>query len=423
MELATMRRREVTDEELREAEEGLVRLLHKKRFPREWIERNVPDAMAQARTDFAARLAAGKEDDTVNLLVVIGYRRAVKVLDAQLAGPPTTSIETVFHLADESTPTPEEEAIDHDREERVLKAMAALPERERALMALVYFDGKSVRDAGRRLGWGKSSADRHHRSALEKLHELLDRSLLSPEIAIPAYIAARHWHQDRRALTRWLGGAGESLGESLMVGGGRLTQAAETGSAAAASGAGRSTVGVCGAALVVCITGAATGVVGPGLDAIHSDRGAAPATRSRPLSAPRETVSPFQVSTKPTSPEGASSTGKGRGSTKKHGATSEAGGGGETPTSMTSRPLPGARKRGGGSLSSSPEATTRQTVNEFGVESGEVEEAAQPAPEPSPSSPPSEPTAPRSRAAVESPSSGSGAGSSGTKSGGSEFGM
>jgi len=194
MEAATTRRREVSDEELREAEKGLVRLLHKKRFPREWIERNVPDVMAQARTDFAARLAAGKEDDTVNLLVVIGYRRAVKVLDAQLSGPSTTSIETVFHLADESTPSPEEEAIDHDRQDRVVKAMAHLPERERKLMAFVYFDGRSVRDAGRRLGWGKSSADRHHQAALEKLHELLDRSLLSPEIPIPAYIAARHWH-------------------------------------------------------------------------------------------------------------------------------------------------------------------------------------------------------------------------------------
>ncbi|HXR59981.1 MAG TPA: hypothetical protein VN732_01515 [Solirubrobacterales bacterium] len=53
-------------------------LLHAKRFPREWIERHVPDVMAQARSDFAVRLAAGKEDDTVNLLVVIAYRRAVK---------------------------------------------------------------------------------------------------------------------------------------------------------------------------------------------------------------------------------------------------------------------------------------------------------------------------------------------------------
>jgi RNA polymerase sigma factor (sigma-70 family) len=185
MEAGTNRRQAVTAEELREAERGLVRLLHKKRFPREWIERNVPDVMAQARTDFAARLAAGKKDETVNLLVVIGYRRAVKVLDAQLAAPSTTSIETVFHLADESTSTPEEEAIEHDREERVARAMAYLPDRERKLMALVYFDGKSVRDAGRRLGWGKSSADRHHRAALEKLHELLDRSLLSPEIHIP----------------------------------------------------------------------------------------------------------------------------------------------------------------------------------------------------------------------------------------------
>jgi hypothetical protein len=92
----------ITDQQLREARDGLIRLLHKKRFPREWIERHVPDAMGQAQMDFAARLAAGKDDDTVALLVVIAYRRAVNALQAQLAKP-TTSIETVFHLADEST--------------------------------------------------------------------------------------------------------------------------------------------------------------------------------------------------------------------------------------------------------------------------------------------------------------------------------
>src|SRR5690349_3788708 len=266
MEVATTGRQMVTDEELREAEKGLVRLLHKKRFPREWIERNVPDVMAQARTDFAARLAAGKEDDTVNLLVVIGYRRAIKVLDAQLSKPPTTSIETVFHLADEATPAPEQEAIDHDRDERVIAAMRTLPDRERSLMALVYFDGKSVREAGRRLGWGKSSADRHHRAALEKLHELLDRSLLSPELPIPAYIAARHWHHSPlRALGRWSAGAHESISEALMMGSGRLGQAAEGATAAAGSGAGRTAAGVCGAAVAVCLTSAATGVVGPGV--------------------------------------------------------------------------------------------------------------------------------------------------------------
>ena len=76
----------ITGQQLREAREGLTRLLHKKRFPREWIEREAPDAMAEAEKDLAARLAAGK-------------------------------------------------------------------------------------------GWGKSSADRHHRAALEKLKALFDPSM------------------------------------------------------------------------------------------------------------------------------------------------------------------------------------------------------------------------------------------------------
>jgi len=166
----------ITDQQLLEARKGLVRLLHKKRFPREWIEREAPDAMAHAEGDFAARLAAGKEDDTVNLLVVIAYRRAMKMLGAQRAKP-TISIETVFHLADESTPSPEEEAIRHDRQERVVEAMSHLPERERMLLKLRYYDGMSIREAGRRVGWGKSSADRHHRVALAQLKALLDPRL------------------------------------------------------------------------------------------------------------------------------------------------------------------------------------------------------------------------------------------------------
>jgi RNA polymerase sigma factor (sigma-70 family) len=166
----------ITGQQLHEAREGLVRLLHKKRFPREWIEREVPDAMAEAEKDLAARLAAGKEDNTVNLLVVIAYRRAIKMLRAQLAKP-TTSLEAVLHLADESTPSPVAEAIRHDRHERIMEAMRHLPERERMLLTLCYFNGMSIREAGRRVGWGKSSADRHHRAALEKLKALLDPNL------------------------------------------------------------------------------------------------------------------------------------------------------------------------------------------------------------------------------------------------------
>ena len=414
MESATTRRREVTDEELREAEKGLVRLLHKKRFPREWIERNVPDVMAMARTDFAARLAAGKEDETVNLLVVIGYRRAVKVLDAQLSGPSTTSLDSVFQLADESTPTPEEEAIDHDRQERVVKAMAHLPERERKLMAFVYFDGKSIRDAGRRLGWGKSSADRHHQAALEKLHELLDRSLLSPEIPIPAYIVARHWQNSPlRAAERWVQGAGETVADGLMLGSGRVGQAAEGASAAATSGAGRTAAGVCGAAIAVCLTGAATGVVGPGVGAVGLGQ-EAPGPAPKHRAASREAAAEVQSGTTPILPDRAATA---EPDTAARSIARQPGAGGGSPT-VTAGREPEARERRSGSAPSAPAATPKEVVNEFGVEGGgESESSGESAPAPSPAPAPSRP-------AAESPSSGSGSsGSSGASSTGSEFGM
>lgn len=167
-------KREITKLQLSEAEEGLVRLLHAKQFPREWIERHSPEAMADARKDYAAK-EAGKNDEVVGLLVVIGYRRILKILDSQQRRPPVSSLDAVFHLSDESTPTPEEVAIDRDRRERVAKARRFLPERERKLITLVYFEGMSIRAAGRRLGWGKSAADRHHQAACQRLLAMLGR--------------------------------------------------------------------------------------------------------------------------------------------------------------------------------------------------------------------------------------------------------
>jgi DNA-directed RNA polymerase specialized sigma24 family protein len=58
-----------------------------------------------------------------------------------------------------------------------MKAMSHLPEWERVLLTLCYYDGMSIREAGRQVGWGKSTADRHHRAGLERMKELLDPSL------------------------------------------------------------------------------------------------------------------------------------------------------------------------------------------------------------------------------------------------------
>lgn len=403
----------VTDLQLREAEEGLVRLLHSKRFPREWIERHVPEAMAQARADFAARLAAGREDETVNLLVVIGYRRALKLLSSQTSRPATTSLETVFHLADESTPTPEEEAIERDREERVAKAMSHLPERERKLMALVYYKGMSIRAAGRRLGWGKSVANRHHQAALERLNAMLDRSLLAPEIAIPAFVAAGH-RSIPKALAVWIDGASETTREVAALGANRIGGVLETGNAAAMSGAGRAASGVCGAVVVACIAGAASGVVGPGVSALtpsqaHQQRAPSPeVTRGQQTSTVSETTA---------ARESAAARQRTDSSSPDQGNSSRA-----RSRQAPARARPVAEKVGRENTTATPSATAKQTVKEFGIESGSGGEPSAPGSESPTENTPIAPQAPAPQPRSSSSGSSSDASSSGSGAG-AEFGM
>lgn len=414
----------VDDSQLREAERALRRLLHAKNFPRGWIAEFAPEIMSQAQADFAARLAVEPVADPVGLLVVIAYRRAIKLVRAERCQPRPTSLESFFHLADEDTPTPEEEAIDRDRQERVMAAIGHLPERERKLLALVYFEQMSIREAGRRLGWGKSSADRHHAAALEKLHALLDRSLLSPEIALPAFIASRHYSHPR-ALFGWIEGATETLRETAMLGGGRLGPIAESGNTAAMSGAGRTAAGVCSAAVVACIAGAAGGVVGPGLDGIVAAHPDAP----RPARAARMLTPPAWEAAPPSTPGPAPAGGPPTPGSGRHGGAAREAANRQRAEKQVAATRPRPSSSPGGEAP--PPARAAQTVNEFGVESGEAEPAAV---APAPKTTTSAPVAPAAEArpstgSAESPSSSAGAepesssGSSGSSSAGSEFGM
>ena len=366
MEAVTKPRWRVTDDQLREAERGLRRLLHAKRFRREWIEQHVPEIMSQARTDFAARLAAERVEDTVSLLVVIAYRRSLKLVTAERSQPKVTSIEDVFHLADEGTPTPEEEALDHDRHRRLVKAMGHLPEREQMLLALVYFEEMPLQEAGRKLGWAKASATRHHQAALEKLKALVgDRSLLGWEIGVPAYVAAGHHSVLRRGLM-WTEGAAESVRDAALLGSGRIRPLAEGGHALATSGAGRTTAGVCAVAVGSCIA-AATGVVGPGIAGLQAgghghDR--PPARHAVKVAEPAgEAAKPAAPSPAKTTPEPSSSARKSSTSGKAGTNGGSRGTGEERAGSATTR-------------GSAPKATTKQTINEFGVERGEGESSS-----------------------------------------------
>src|SRR4051794_33556321 len=155
----------------------------RKKFSAVWIAENARDVLGQANMEYAEWLEDNPPArNPVGWLLNCAYRRAQNLLDSQTRKPSEASLEAVFHLADEATPSPEQQALDRDRHRRLREMLNFLPEKECALLALVYFEDHSIREAGRKVGWQKSAADRHHDRAMEKLRALVgdDRSLLSP---------------------------------------------------------------------------------------------------------------------------------------------------------------------------------------------------------------------------------------------------
>lgn len=242
-------------------------MLRAKGFPREWVDRNSIDLLAQASSEYAAWLTDHEpEPNPVGWLITCAYRRAVSLLEYQRRRPPTTSIDDALHLADEGCSTPEQEALEHDRQRRLRAAMGCLRPQDRRLLSLVYFEECSVRDAGRRLGWAKSTADRRHRAALEQLRSIVgDRRYLSPSgLGLAAWVVASGGRRfGVGSILSTAGSVPQSIAEGVTEigrrGAGalrRLLPFAESGGAAASSGAGR-TLGVCGAGLAAALCGLA----------------------------------------------------------------------------------------------------------------------------------------------------------------------
>ena len=87
-----------------------------------------------------------------------------------------TSIADVAEVDQPHDPTmPADEGIDHQRlTARMVRALGALPERERALVTKHYYEGKNLLEAGAELGISKSWASRLHAQAVDRLRAALD---------------------------------------------------------------------------------------------------------------------------------------------------------------------------------------------------------------------------------------------------------
>jgi RNA polymerase sigma factor (sigma-70 family) len=404
----------VTRAQLREATRGFTLMLRRKRFSPDWIEANASDLLAQANKEYAEKLAKGERaQNPVGWLIVCAWRRAQNLLDSQSRKPRTSSLESVFHLADESTPTPEQQVLDGDLQERLWTAMRHLPEKERRLLSLVYFESYSIREAGRKVGWQKSAADRHHGAALEKLHALVgdDRSLLSPaSLGLGAWIAVNiDGHRFilavvnvtldpvREALADGIEGAtlgAHRLGELWR----RLSPFTDPAGAAATGGGGR-VAGACGVAAASVVCGIAASAVDPGAGGDLPLSSPSPAqTRKAEATLPRSLgtpVAPLPAS-EATAPAAARPAGT-EGSVRPAGVRS-------------AKRVRVAEDRA--RTAGVPKATTRQTVNEFGLDTDSPSAPAQaPAPQ-SPQSPGSSSSSPSPSGATRSagtPSSSSGA--------------
>lgn len=319
-------REELGREELEAAERGFKQLLRRKRFSPAFLDRHAADLLAKARLEYSQYVAEGGEvRNPAGWLIHCAWRRTQNLLEQEGRAPRVISIDNGGAFANESA-TPEEKVLTSDRYRQLQAALEQLPPEERKVIALTYFEGMSVREAGRALKWDKCKADRRHRAALERLQELLgvkDIDSLQIEVGIAAWASIAAGDDASSRLPAGVEAAGDSVADNIVAVIGRgqdvarrvLTGGgAEPGMAPALGGAAR-TAGVCGAAAVACL---ASGVVGPGVGGVDvlADQREKPSVErpaSKPQPANAMTVSPeVAATTAPTAANAQASTRKER---------------------------------------------------------------------------------------------------------------
>lgn len=87
-----------------------------------------------------------------------------------------TSLEAAAAVPDESRPAPDLAVEGRRMAERVRRAVATLPDKERRLMELYYFKDKNLEEAGTELGLSKSWACRLHARAVELLRAAIEKT-------------------------------------------------------------------------------------------------------------------------------------------------------------------------------------------------------------------------------------------------------
>jgi RNA polymerase sigma factor (sigma-70 family) len=281
---ALKREGELGKDELRSAEQGFRRFLVRKGFSPSFLERHSADLLAQAHLEYTRSRSRGEEiDNPVGWLIHCAWRRTQDLLRREDSAP------TLVPILDEGEapppvsldPSPERELEEAERHRKVRAAVGELSAEERQVIALTYFEGMTIREAGRTLRWYSKKAVRRHSSGLRRLHELLgveEADQLAIEIGAAAWalaFAARDIDPARGFLQRLVEVAGEvilepprqlhELARRLTPGRSSAESIGAAGARSAEVGGGgiltAGTAGVCGAAAATCL---AVGVLAHG---------------------------------------------------------------------------------------------------------------------------------------------------------------
>lgn len=110
-------------------------------------------------------------------LVMMARRRAVDVVRSEVRRVARQD-RSGRAAAAESAPSPSEEVIASHVADAVRAAVRLLPESQRRIVELAYFDGLTYREAAQAAGIPEGTAKSRVRLALAKLEDLLDASLL-----------------------------------------------------------------------------------------------------------------------------------------------------------------------------------------------------------------------------------------------------
>jgi RNA polymerase sigma factor (sigma-70 family) len=179
--------------ELEAARLGFNQLLRRRRFSAQWIARHGEEVFGQAALEYSRKLAEGTGiENPPGWIIECAWLRAISQLEAEERSPQFVSTERSGPLAERLEQGPEETLLYAERLRKVRKAVSTLSADRRRILALSYFEGFSVRQAGERLRWHPSKAQRAHEGAKRQLQELLgvgSADQLELEIGLAAYLS------------------------------------------------------------------------------------------------------------------------------------------------------------------------------------------------------------------------------------------